>query len=123
MPFRPENTLIWQLLEASVWQWVGLVCAVVFLVWVVFYLRARFRNDENPRDVDHEMLIQIRDLHREGRLTETEFRSIKGRLMERLGDGTQVRGDAAHPAAAKDQMSTVESPHSQSVRTEANRES
>ena len=55
-------------------------------VWMLVRVRARFRDNEDPTAADHQMLMQISNLRRQGDLSEEEYRSIKGRLVERLGD-------------------------------------
>lgn len=49
-------------------------------------IRSRYRDNEDPAAAEQQMLAQIRDLHRQGDLSEDEYRSIKGRLVKRLGD-------------------------------------
>jgi len=86
-----DQTFLWKLLNASVWQVIGLLVALVVLVGLIIRIRALFREDEDSTADDHQLLSQITDLHREGDLTEDEYRSIKGRLVqkldERLSDG------------------------------------
>ncbi len=58
----------------------GVVIAVSVSVWLVFHLRARFREDSGRADDKLEMLTQFRELHQQGELTEDEYRLIKSRL-------------------------------------------
>ena len=82
-----EQTLLWKLLHASLLQWIGLLVAVVVLVGVIVRIRTLFREDADAAADDHQLLSSISDLHREGDLSEDEYRSIKGRLIRKLGDG------------------------------------
>ena len=58
----------------------GLVIAISVAGWLVFRMRARFREDSGRADDKLEMLTQFRELHQQGELTEDEYRLIKGRL-------------------------------------------
>ncbi len=54
-------------------------------IWLVFYLRARFREDTGRTDNELEMLTQFRELRQQGELTEEEYRLIKSRLAHEAG--------------------------------------
>lgn len=82
-----EQTLLWKLLSASYLQWIGLVVAIVVLVALIIRIRTLLREDADAAGDDHQLLASISELHREGDLSEAEYRSIKGRLIRRLGDG------------------------------------
>lgn len=58
----------------------GLVIAISVAGWLVFRMRARFREDSGRADDKLEMLTQFRELHQQGELTEDEYRLIKSRL-------------------------------------------
>ena len=88
---RIQDTLLWKLLDASALQWIGLFVALVVLVGLVVRIRAWFREETDSAADDHELLTSISEMHREGDLTEDEYRSIKGRLVRKLGD--QIRAE------------------------------
>ncbi len=67
------------------WQWAIVLIAVSVGAWSIFQLRAWFREDTGRADDNLEMLTQFRDLHRQGDLSEDEYRLIKSRLV-----GTQL---------------------------------
>ncbi|MCA9027885.1 MAG: hypothetical protein KDA86_21935 [Planctomycetaceae bacterium] len=81
-----DQTFLWKLLDASVWHVIGLLVALVVLVGLIIRVRTLFREDEDSTADDHRLLTQITDLHREGDLTEEEYRSIKGRLVQKLDE-------------------------------------
>ena len=81
MPVQDDTRLV-ELLQDSSWGWVGLLFAFALLGWVVLRLRHWFREDSDPADDSRRMLSEIREMYHEGDLTEQEYRSIKGRLME-----------------------------------------
>jgi uncharacterized membrane protein len=80
-----ENSLLWKLLNRSAWELFGLGLAILVLVWLILQLRAWMTADDDPAEGDHELLSSIRELKREGDLTDDEYRSIKSRLIDRLG--------------------------------------
>ncbi len=63
-----------------------LAVAITVLIWLIFRIRMLFREDKDPTAFRNEMLLQFRDLHRQGDLSEEEYRSIKGQLLD---DGTE----------------------------------
>jgi len=81
-----ENSLLWKLLNRSLWELIGLGLAILVMVWLIMQIRSWLTGDDDPADGDHELLMSIRDLKREGDLTDDEYRSIKSRLVNRLGD-------------------------------------
>lgn len=81
-----EQSILWQIMDASIWQWIGLLVALMVLVGLIIRVRTLFREDEDSTAVDHQLLSQITDLHREGDLTADEYRSIKGRLIQKLDE-------------------------------------
>lgn len=93
---RIEDSPLWKLLNRPSWELFGLVLAVVLalgvLVWLVVWIRAWFTGDDDPAVGDHELLASIRDLRREGDLTDDEYRSIKSCLVDRLDDAADSSG-------------------------------
>lgn len=73
--------------RASIFVWVLLFALVGALIWAIVWLKARYWGHEDPAAADHQMLTQLGELRRNGDLSEEEYRSIKGRLVERL-DGS-----------------------------------
>ena len=94
-----------RLLTESALPVVATIVSVGFLVWVVHKLSAWYREDADPAESSHELLLQFRDLQRRGDLTPDEYRSIQGRL---------VGGNADSPAVGteSDDGQEVESSHS-----------
>jgi hypothetical protein len=56
---------------------VALFAVVAIAVWLLFRIRARFRDSEDPAEDNHRLLMQVGEMHRRGGLSEEEFRSIK----------------------------------------------
>ena len=68
--------------------WVVLISVVIVAALLIVWIRARYRGREDSEAMERQMLMQMRELHREGDLTEEEFRSIKGRFASRMNDST-----------------------------------
>ena len=106
---RQEDTLIWKLLEGSPREWLWFLSGLAGLC-VVFWAFSKFlawmRDDEDPAAAEQMMLTEISELHRGGDLTEEEYRSIKGRLLERLGGV----GDSLENPKTDDSTSSAEDP-------------
>ncbi len=90
---------VWRILDASIYEVIGLFLLIAVAVWLIFRIRARFLDGEDPAATDHVMLSQIAELKREGGLTEEEFRSIKGRLVNRIDTATRGAGQQQNDAS------------------------
>ena len=86
-----------RLLQASILELLGVLVGVLVSIcvgiWLIVRIRARYQDREDPAAVDHEMLIEMGELYRQGDLSDEEFRSIKGRLVERIDDSMRKRTD------------------------------
>lgn len=81
---KPDWDKLLQLPDGSwIYVFIAAACLVV-MIWGVLQFVARVNEDVDPAEVDREMLQSLKELHREGDLTEDEFRSIKGQILERL---------------------------------------
>jgi hypothetical protein len=69
-----------RLMQVSWMAWFGLFALLAVAAWLVLRIRARFRDREDPMEGDHQMLMQMGELHRRGGLSDQEFRSIKSKL-------------------------------------------
>lgn len=78
---RELDLLVWTLEIAA-----GLAVVLAISVWLIVRIRARYWGLEDPTAAETEMLLQLGELRREGQLTEEEYRSIKGRLVARIGE-------------------------------------
>ena len=70
----------------TIFGFIGLGILIAVSIALTLRIRQRFHGNDDPAEVDHQMLLQIKELRREGDLTDEEFRSIKGRLVERIDD-------------------------------------
>jgi hypothetical protein len=67
-------------MQVSWMAWFGLFALLAVAAWLVLRIRARFRDRDDPTEGDHQMLMQMGELHRRGGLSDQEFRSIKSKL-------------------------------------------
>ena len=84
-------------------QWtIAMIVVATFViclgVWSIFQLRAWFREDSGHADDNLKLLTQFRDLHREGGLSEDEYRLIKGRLVGGYGPQSTLGQRPSTPA-------------------------
>ena len=67
-------------MQVSWMAWFGLFALLAVAAWLVLRIRARFRDREDPTEGGHQMLMQMGELHRQGGLSDQEYRSIKSKL-------------------------------------------
>lgn len=90
MPKRRSEDALWKLLDGSPDEWlkfIGAFLALGAMIWLIVRIKTWLQGGEDPAEGDQSLLMQFSELHREGELTEEEYRSIKGRLVARL-DGS-----------------------------------
>lgn len=83
---------IWELLEGSPREWgwfLGGLAGLAVVLWAFSRFIAWMRDDEDNAAAEQMMLTEISELHRGGDLSEEEYRSIKGRLLERLEESDE----------------------------------
>ncbi len=81
---RDHREELSRIFGASWYWWLALFGVVAVAAWLLFRIRARFRDSEDPAEDNHRLLMQVGEMHREGGLSEEEFRSIKSKLIEPL---------------------------------------
>lgn len=86
-----KQRLVEELLDSVSLVSIGLVAIIILAAWLIVKVRKRFRDNEDPAATDHRMLNQMKELHREGDLSVKEYRSIKGRLAERMDESAHAR--------------------------------
>ena len=64
----------------------SLLLALSVAAWIISRIRLRYRDNDGREEGDQQLLLQISDLRREGDLTDEEYRSIKGRLVQKLDE-------------------------------------
>ncbi len=78
-----------ELLQETTVFWLGLIAALIVAAVLIVRIRARYCGREDSEANQRQLLMQMGDLHREGELTDEEFRSIKGRMSGRRNDFIQ----------------------------------
>lgn len=84
-----KDSLLWKFLEASPTDWLIFFLSLVAIIaacWTIIRVTTWFRDDADPAEGDQRLLMQFRELHRQGDLSDEEYRSIKGRLVARFDD-------------------------------------
>ena len=76
----------WELLGEIVAISLGAFVVSAVAIWLIVQIKSRYCDNEDPKVAEHEMLVEIRELHRQGDLSEQEYRSIKNQLIQRIGD-------------------------------------
>jgi len=78
----------WNLYQQAMspWHWGFVIVAVSVSIWLIVWLRSYFREDTDVADETLEMLTQFRELHREGGLSDDEFRLIRSRLASSVSE-------------------------------------
>ncbi len=66
--------------------------SLTVLAWLIFRIRARFRDHTDSTEEQTQMLAQFADLYREGGLSQEEYRSIKGRMRHDFDDTARRSG-------------------------------
>lgn len=88
----------------NAWQALAIIAGFAALIWLTLRLRAWFHEDTAGAGDTIELLTDMQEMHRQGGLTEEEFRFIKTRLVQAAaGEGasrTKVRS-TSKPAAGQ----------------------
>lgn len=96
-------------------SWLSISIGAIVLIisiWWIARLTARATEDIDRAEVDRQMLTTLTELKTQGELTNEEFRSIKGRLVERLADDEGIppnRVDASSSTEENDVTDADES--------------
>jgi hypothetical protein len=69
-------------LQMTPWEWGFVIVGLSLTIWLIFWLRAYFREDADDKEETLEMLTQFRNLHQEGGLSDDEFRLIRSHLTK-----------------------------------------
>lgn len=85
-----KNSILWKILDASMYEVIGLIVLIALLIGVIFWLKKFLSADEDALAADHLMLSQATAMMQEGELSEEEYKSIKGKLVNRLDENQQT---------------------------------
>lgn len=99
--------------QQQIWQTAAVLgvtlIAVCLLIVIAFKLRSWYRGDSEDAADSAQLMLQFRELHRQGGLSEDEYRSIKGRLTSRQpADSSAVGRETGDQARTPDDESTRE---------------
>jgi len=80
-PVQFSKTVVWKELVPDPGTGLCLILILGVICWVLFRLRAIWRDDADHDATRRELLTQFRESEREGVLTAEEYRLIKSRLV------------------------------------------
>jgi len=75
---------------------------LIIVTWSAHRWWVRSRGHDDPAATDRDMLTAIRDLKREGDLSDEEYRSIKGRLVGRIAEHEELQSPTDHSKDSPD---------------------
>ena len=78
--------------ESAVSYCLTALCLIV-LIWAALKFRSWYQGDSDPEADRAELLLLFKDLQRRGELTDLEFRSIQGQLVDDSADSFVVNSD------------------------------
>jgi hypothetical protein len=89
-PSQISKTEVLKQLVPGAGAWLCLAVIFVAICWILFRLRAFWREDAERDATPHEMLAQFQESQREGVLTAEEYRLIKSRLAHKARAATET---------------------------------
>jgi hypothetical protein len=72
---------LWEQTLPGPWELAAIGVGLVALLWLTFRVRAYFRDDDAGSGHASDLLTDLSEMHRQGGLSEEEFRWIKTRLV------------------------------------------
>ena len=91
----------------SWWPVVVAAVGLILLIWGILHFVSRANEDVDPAEADRQMLLAMNELRREGDLSESEFRSIKGQLVSRFNEGVKPQKTAGKSAKTAEGLPDV----------------
>ena len=86
-------------LQEGRWSWVVLAVALIVLFAIVLKLKEWLRVQGLAEDSPEQLLLEFRDIHRQGKLSPDEYRLIRERLAKKTGQSDGVDNAAQGPSA------------------------
>lgn len=72
------------------WFFSAVMIGLIILIALVIRFVSSQTDDIDPVEIDRQMLSSVRELTRSGEISEDEYRSIKGRLIDRLKSAEEL---------------------------------
>jgi hypothetical protein len=89
MGSRKWDRVLDSLLSGSPVEWIAFLAvasAILAAIWAVARYRASLRGDADPAAADSLLVRQVRELRDRGEVSDSEYRSLKGRLRPSAED-------------------------------------
>jgi len=96
----------WEVVRRTTLAALSLIVAISVAILLIHLIRTRYRDNNDPTADETQMLLHVRELRREGDLSEDEYRSIKGRLAKRIDDSMRTTSDNEQVQSAQQPKST-----------------
>ena len=98
--FRMNSVLripdtFWQMLTEGASHYAVTILSIGVLVWTALRLRSLYREDSDPAGDRYTLLLEFKELRRQGNLTEDEYRSISRRLTGDCVDSLEPGVDSS----------------------------
>jgi len=92
----------WRLLTEGASHYAATILSIGVLVGIGLWLRSWYREDAGTAEDAHDLLIQFKELKRQGDLTEDEYRSIRSRLTGDRADSSANATDGSAKSGSTD---------------------
>ena len=87
-----------EFLQEGRWSWVVLAVTLVVLFAIVIKMKEWLRGKGLAEDSPEQLLLEFRDIHRQGKLSPDEYRHIRERLTKKTGQADGVDNAAQGPS-------------------------
>ena len=100
MPNIPDT--FWRLLTEGASHYAATILSIGVLVGIALWLRSWYREYDGTTEDAHDLLLQFKELKRQGNLTEDEYRSIRSRLTGDRADSSALATDGSAKSGSAD---------------------
>lgn len=99
----PNTTdTFWRLLTEGASHYAATILSIGVLVGIALWLRSWYREDDGTTEDAYDLLLQFKELKRQGDLTEDEYRSIRSRLTDDRADSSAHATDGSAKSGSTD---------------------
>jgi hypothetical protein len=90
---------VMEFLRKGGWSWVALAVTLIALFAIVVKLKEWLRATGLAEDSPERLLLEFRDIHRQGKLSPDEYRHIREQLVKKTGQSDGGDNAAQGPSA------------------------
>lgn len=77
---RADAQKLQDFFQSNTTLWIGAVVAFLAAGFAIHWIRNWYRDGDGPTDDTDQILQEMHELHRQGQISDEEFRSIKSQL-------------------------------------------